>query len=346
MCLAEITLFNRRSGEAERMILVDFKKALQGGALDQMIMSTLSVFEQKLYIYPTCLDVRSRSSTSELNKYAKTRAVSKTTLKKILSLPPNTPDPAIYIISGLLPIEAQIDTKSLILFNNICRQNNRSKEKQLAYRQLLIKPDNSNSWYIAIKKLLYKYDFSDIIQFLDNPPKKFEWKNIIQKKVDLYWIHKIIQNSRSYPTLTYLNCDIFLPRKIHPIIDLNNDNNPSKGALSIAIKLKLVTGTFMTQSKRASFTKSEYPLCKLCDDEDEDIEHLLLKCKVLEPIRSPFINQIEDNILKDASISFYKLSTNTQTQLIMDCTKLRHQNSDLLLNRKTEQLCELISRKH
>ncbi|CAC5404576.1 unnamed protein product [Mytilus coruscus] len=133
--------------------------------------------------------------------------------------------------------------------------------------------------------------------------------------------------------------------KIHPIIDLNNDNNPSKGALSIAIKLKLVTGTFMTQSKRASFTKSESPLCKLCDDEDEDIEHLLLKCKVLEPIRSPFINQIEDNILKDASISFYKLSTNTQTQIIMDCTKLRHQNSDLLLNRKTEQLCELISRK-
>ncbi|CAC5394456.1 unnamed protein product [Mytilus coruscus] len=247
--------------------------------------------------------------------------------------------------AGLLPIEAQIDTKSLTLFNNICRQNNRSKEKQLAYRQLLIKPDNSNSWYIAIKKLLYKYDFSDIIQFLDNPPKKFEWKNIIQKKVDLYWIHKIIQNSRSYPTLTYLNCDIFLPRKIHPIIDLNNDNNPSKGALSIAIKLKLVTGTFMTQSKRASFTKSESPLCKLCDDEDEDIEHLLLKCKVLEPIRSPFINQIEDNILKDASISFYKLSTNTQTQLIMDCTKLRHQNSHLLLNRKTEQLCELISRK-
>ncbi|CAC5420234.1 unnamed protein product [Mytilus coruscus] len=133
--------------------------------------------------------------------------------------------------------------------------------------------------------------------------------------------------------------------KIHPIIDLNNDNNPSKGALSIAIKLKLVTGTFMTQSKRASFTKSESPLCKLCDDEDEDIEHLLLKCKVLEPIRSPFINQIEDNILKDAPISFYKLSTNTQTQLIMDCTKLRHQNSGLLLNRKTEQLCELISRK-
>ncbi|CAC5376574.1 unnamed protein product [Mytilus coruscus] len=231
------------------------------------------------------------------------------------------------------------------IIRSTIKQNNRSKEKQLAYRQLLIKPDNSNSWYIAIKKLLYKYDFSDIIQFLDNPPKKFEWKNIIQKKVDLYWIHKIIQNSRSYPTLTYLICDIFLPRKIHPIIDLNNDNNPSKGALSIAIKLKLVTGTFMTQSKRASFTKSESPLCKICDDEEEDIEHLLLKCKVLEPIRSPFINQIEDNILKDASISFYKLSTNTQTQLIMDCTKLRYQNSDLLLNRKTEQLCELISRK-
>lgn len=48
----------------------------------------------------------------------------------------------------------------------ICRQNNNSKEKQY------IKPDSSNSWYIAIKKLVYKYDFSDIIQFLENNSKQ------------------------------------------------------------------------------------------------------------------------------------------------------------------------------
>ena len=32
-------------------------------------------------------------------------------LKQLLSVPPNTPDPAIYILSGILPIEAQIHKK-------------------------------------------------------------------------------------------------------------------------------------------------------------------------------------------------------------------------------------------
>ncbi|CAC5421977.1 TTC30 [Mytilus coruscus] len=125
--------------------------------------------------------------------------------------------------------------------------------------------------------------------------------------------------------------------KRHPIIDLNNDSSPSKGALSIANKLKLVTGTFMKET-------CESPLCKLCEDEDEDIGHLLLKCKILEFIRCPFINQPEETIFKDTSVSFYDLSTTVQTQLIMDCTKFRNQNTDLVLDKNTEQKCELISR--
>ncbi|VDI78828.1 Hypothetical predicted protein, partial [Mytilus galloprovincialis] len=119
------------------------------------------------------------SNMTKLEKFQKSL------LKKVLSLPPNTPDPAIYIISGVLPIEASIDTKCLTLFNNICRQDDKSVEKQLAYRQLHIELDSSSSWYVITKKLLYKYGFSDIFQFLDNPPSKYEWKKLVQKR----WIH-------------------------------------------------------------------------------------------------------------------------------------------------------------
>ncbi|VDI20110.1 Hypothetical predicted protein [Mytilus galloprovincialis] len=49
MCLAEIILFNRRrSGEEERMILEDYTKAIERGSIYPVIMSTLSLFEQKL----------------------------------------------------------------------------------------------------------------------------------------------------------------------------------------------------------------------------------------------------------------------------------------------------------
>ena len=53
----------------------------------------------------------------------------RTLLKRILSIPCNSPDPVIYILTGLLPVEAQIDYNSLTLFNNICRQRSDSIEK-------------------------------------------------------------------------------------------------------------------------------------------------------------------------------------------------------------------------
>ena len=40
-------------------------------------------------------------------------------LKQLLSLPTSTPIVAVYIVSGFLPVEAQIDKKILSLFNNV-----------------------------------------------------------------------------------------------------------------------------------------------------------------------------------------------------------------------------------
>jgi hypothetical protein len=47
-------------------------------------------------------------------------------LKQILSLYINVADPAIYILSGLLPIEAEIHIKVLTFFRNITRSEHTS----------------------------------------------------------------------------------------------------------------------------------------------------------------------------------------------------------------------------
>jgi hypothetical protein len=39
-------------------------------------------------------------------------------IKQILSLPTRTADPAVYILSGLLPVEAQIHIRAFGIFNN------------------------------------------------------------------------------------------------------------------------------------------------------------------------------------------------------------------------------------
>ena len=60
-------------------------------------------------------------------------------LKQILSLPPCVADITVNILTGILPIEAQLHIRALGLFNNICNQLESSIEKSLARRQLLIK---------------------------------------------------------------------------------------------------------------------------------------------------------------------------------------------------------------
>jgi hypothetical protein len=57
-------------------------------------------------------------------------------IKQILSLSTRTADPAVYMFSGLLPVEAQIHIRALGLFNNICNQAEDSVEKTLARSQV------------------------------------------------------------------------------------------------------------------------------------------------------------------------------------------------------------------
>ena len=39
--------------------------------------------------------------------------------------------PAVYILTGILPIEAQIHIKALTFFNNVCHQGDKNTEKKL-----------------------------------------------------------------------------------------------------------------------------------------------------------------------------------------------------------------------
>jgi hypothetical protein len=49
-------------------------------------------------------------------------------IKQVLSLPINTADPAIYIMSGLLPAEAEVHKRAIISFGCICRSGKTSTD--------------------------------------------------------------------------------------------------------------------------------------------------------------------------------------------------------------------------
>ncbi|CAG2242428.1 unnamed protein product [Mytilus edulis] len=105
-------------------------------------------------------------------------------------LPERTADSATYLLSGQMPIEAEIDKRTLTLFGNIIRNLN-TVEFKLAQRQLAIKDRNSKSWFTYVQQLLEKYNLPSSSVLLQEPPGKFSWKNLVSKAVKTYWTNKI-----------------------------------------------------------------------------------------------------------------------------------------------------------
>ena len=137
-------------------------------------MNLYRTFILPILTYGLSFLLPSQSSIKKLEQFQKQL------LKRILSVPQNTPDTAVYILSGLIPIQEQVLWKALTLFNNICRQDDLSIERHLAIRQLTVKDMDSTSWFISLKRALYKFELPLPLKLLENPPAKLQWKKNCQ----------------------------------------------------------------------------------------------------------------------------------------------------------------------
>ena len=186
-------------------------------------------------------------------------------LKQILSLPCTTADPAVYLLSGLLPAEVLIHKRMLTLYGNITRLSDDSVEKCLASRQLEVKTFKSHSWFIAVKKVLILYDLPSTESLLDNPLGKLEWKKQFNIVINEHWTEKILCRSELYSSLRYLS-KTFIVGKCHPAVKPYCYSN--RDIYRIPVKNKILTGTYILQSNRAKFNQNEEnPTCQLCQTE-------------------------------------------------------------------------------
>lgn len=237
-------------------------------------------------------------------------------LKQLLSLPQTVANPAIYIISGMLPIEAQVDIKILSFYGNITRQEKVSIEWQLAERQLNFKALNSNSWFSHLRRIFLKYNLTDPIQYLHNPTSKYQWKKQIFAKVKKYWTSKILEQARLYSSLNYLSL-IYTPGKCHPIVNTNTMN--VREISRIPTKLKIVTGSYILQVDRVKFRQNvERGICEMCGEAEENLTHFLLTCKCLEFVRKPIIEDLISSWSKEIARFSHKETKFDILQLVVD----------------------------
>ena len=240
----------------------------------------------------------------------------KKTIKQLLSLPSNTADPAVYILSGTIPLEGVIHKKVLTLFGSIMRLPDNSIEYRLAKKQLDHKSLDSNSWFIVVKKLFIKYDFPEIEELLATNYEKRQWKSLTDKHINQYWTSWIISQSKLYSSLKYMSKTLNLG-KCHPAIKPYQKS--IRDVNRIPVKSKILTGTYILQTTRVKFNQNEVnPTCQICKIEDETLEHFLLKCKELDQSRDPIMQDIlqviNELILQDQSFTKFSL-----LQLVIDC---------------------------
>ena len=237
------------------------------------------------------------------------------TLKAILGVPPRTAIPALYIITGILPMARMIDQKHLIFLHSlICKEG---RLKDLVRRQCIMKKSKSKSWVYQIKDTLRCYSLPCIPDLLVNVPSKTVWKTTVKKAVSKEAIKVIQDDAISMSTLQYLNPQPVLKQCHNVVKYICNPREVTRAT----IKTQMITGTYTLQASRYTFKQATSDTCLMCGEGPEDLTHLLLQCPSLSEVHNKYLPTIENSI----PYVYYHRNTvikNTKlfTHFIMDCT--------------------------
>ena len=169
-----------------------------------------------------------------------------------------------------------------------------------------------------------KYNLPDPETLLENPVEKLNWKKTFNTAIKEFWISHIVSQSRLYSSLKYLS-KTYIVGKRHPAVKpcLKSDRDIPR----IPVKNKVLTGTYILQANRVKFNQNEVnPVCQLCKEDDETLQHFLIDCKSLEEARQPilkdFVRVLNDLIVKHPVSAEYTLIQ----LLILDSDIVIHNN--------------------
>lgn len=208
-------------------------------------------------------------------------------LKRIQALPQRTANEAPYLLFHSTTAEGTLDIRTLTFFGKIINDSS-SILHQICIRQLATKELSSNSWFISIVKLTFKYGLPSPHDVIQNPMKYNTWKRLVKKTVHMFWKEELETAAKEKPTLQLIHQEI--PSWEH--VEMN-----PYAVDRARLQARILTETFTLQKHRAKFYK-ESPNCRLCLLEPEDSAHMLLRCPALQLTRCsallPVYQRIQD----------------------------------------------------
>ena len=183
-----------------------------------------------------------------------------------------------------------------------------------------MKPFESNSWFMKVRRTLNKYNLPSIYDVLTDPPGKAEWKSTVDHAVKSFWNDTLVVEATSKSSLKHLNVSklqIGVPHQLWSTLSTN-----PREVKHACTKARLLTNTYVLQSNRAKFNQYDVKeTCVMCKKESETRCHFLLKCEKLEQPRRYYMDRLSTMLFDNCPSDVVRKVLNNQNltvQLILD----------------------------
>ena len=208
-------------------------------------------------------------------------------LMKLQKLYDKTPRSFVLFLGGSLPLTALLSLRRMSLFHMICLKPDSPLYAHAKYI-LTFEPKGSRSWFLVIKEICEQYGLDHPLNLLSNPPTKHHFKKLVKLKVCEYWQQHLAEECSKLPSLTYF--DPTRASLLSPHATWKLAGNSPYEVNKSQIVAKMLSGRYRTEALRRHWSVYSDGFCSLptCYKTLGDLEHILLFCPALEPIRIRF----------------------------------------------------------
>ena len=210
-------------------------------------------------------------------------------IKHMLALPDNTPSCAVYLVSGLLPAEAQRDLDIMGLLGQlaICPQDLQNVT-DIIHHNLEFYTSEFGGWSGLVRKTAEKYSLPDPGQYMLSPWRPDRWRSYCRGVITEKWEDDLKQKAESLKSLSLLDIEslsLMKPAKIWSMAGLD-----SVEVKKAAVVNWMQLGVYRTREALYKMKQVKSPLCLACDtDTVATLAHYLLYCKFTEEIRQNYL---------------------------------------------------------
>ena len=174
---------------------------------------------------------------------------------------------------------------------------------EIAVQLLTSSRQSSKSWFAEIRSLCYTYNLPHPLLLLQQPPSKEQFRIQLRSNITDYWQSKLRAHSATLQenSLKYFKPQYMSLSQPHPMWASATTSYQVNKCVVVA---RMLSGRFRCGSLLQHFSPACSGICELCDQELEDLPHILLpRCPHLQQRRPDLLLFARDTLSQSAVAS-------------------------------------------